>query len=541
MPDREPQFLQDLPMQEMINFFRDKINVPTERYDSISEEAHKKAFAIAGLTKADMLNQFRSAVDDSITKGESLEDFRKKFDSAAANWDYRGGRDWRSWIIYDTNLRRAYAEGLERRMQDPSLRRAMPYAIYLHGNSAIPRPEHLSYHNKILPIDDPWWQQHNPPIGFGCSCIKKYLTRDELPLTYKITESVKKNAAIVLSLVAQSTLASVLTKIPDIEVVKASAKASAKAGAKVVPQTVTGEVLKASRKTKVGKASVNFGNIYDHDVIFSGQLMDEISRANVKSSPLLTDLLSNSAATGKPIALEHLPIELTNNILDELRITQHKNLNALIPQPPKETLHVEPVPLQLDELYQYAAFKQKQHPIPTVAKNLDKLAQGGFTVRDLENALAATGKLTPNSVLDILFKENSLAPAECAKLLEANILEFEAKSKYFSHLKDFVLTNEKLINGSGDIFIIKTTTNVERAYRMVKGKRVPMPIGVAQDLITKGLQADRILGIPSSALETVKPSQNLSIDMIKVLKMLLSPNFIRYKKTTPDYIYKPKL
>jgi len=33
-----------------------------------------------------------------------------------------------------------------------------------------PRPEHIAWHNTVLPADDPWWDTHYPPNGWGCKC-----------------------------------------------------------------------------------------------------------------------------------------------------------------------------------------------------------------------------------------------------------------------------------------------------------------------------------------------------------------------------------
>jgi hypothetical protein len=42
-------------------------------------------------------------VDKAITGGTTLEDFRKDFDRIVAKhgWDYNGGRNWRSKVIYE--------------------------------------------------------------------------------------------------------------------------------------------------------------------------------------------------------------------------------------------------------------------------------------------------------------------------------------------------------------------------------------------------------------------------------------------------------
>jgi len=127
---------------------------------------------IAGAYKADLLTDFRGAVDKAITQGTTLETFREDFDSIVAKhgWSYKGGRNWRSEVIYSTNIRTAYAAGRWQQLTDPEQLQVLPYLTYKHGDSKVPRPMHLAWDGLTLPADDPWWQAHYPPNGWGCKC-----------------------------------------------------------------------------------------------------------------------------------------------------------------------------------------------------------------------------------------------------------------------------------------------------------------------------------------------------------------------------------
>ncbi|SFT73929.1 phage minor head protein [Halomonas saccharevitans] len=163
---------QDLPFEEAIAFFRNKVNMPGTRWTDVWKEAHDSAFMVAGAAKADLLNDLRGAVDEAISQGTTLEAFRERFDETVARtgWEYRGGRGWRTRVIYETNLRTAYAAGRHAQLTDPDLLRVRPYWQYLHGGSADPREEHLAWDKMVLHADDPWWREHYPPNGWGCSC-----------------------------------------------------------------------------------------------------------------------------------------------------------------------------------------------------------------------------------------------------------------------------------------------------------------------------------------------------------------------------------
>jgi len=170
---------QSLPFNEGIKFFRQKINLPTQSWTDIWEGMHARAFTIAGATKQDLLKDFRESIDKAISEGTTLEDFRNDFDGIVKKhgWPYKGGRGWRTRVIYDTNIRQAYNAGREKQMKDPKLRKFRPYGIYKHGDSAVPRPEHLANNNVVLPLDDPWWDTWTPSNGWGCQC-KKFMASD---------------------------------------------------------------------------------------------------------------------------------------------------------------------------------------------------------------------------------------------------------------------------------------------------------------------------------------------------------------------------
>lgn len=162
----------DLPFKEAIAFFRNKVNLPSGRWTDVWKASHDSAFMVAGAAKADLLNDLRGAVDEAISQGTTLETFRARFDETVekTGWEYRGGRGWRTRVIYETNLRTAYAAGRHAQLTDPDLLRVRPFWRYLHGGSRDPRPEHLAWDGMVLRADDPWWNEHYPPNGWGCSC-----------------------------------------------------------------------------------------------------------------------------------------------------------------------------------------------------------------------------------------------------------------------------------------------------------------------------------------------------------------------------------
>lgn len=181
---------QSLPFKEQIDFFRQKVNIPTEVWNEMVHQNHDRAFVVAGATKADMLNDFRAAVDAAISEGKSVGWFRKEFDNIVAKygWAYHGERNWRSKVIYTTNLSTSYAAGRFQQLTSPQMLKARPYWQYIHSDLSVhPRPLHVSWNGLTLKHDDPWWNTHFPPNGWGCRCRIKAVSKQTADSSEKTT------------------------------------------------------------------------------------------------------------------------------------------------------------------------------------------------------------------------------------------------------------------------------------------------------------------------------------------------------------------
>ena len=166
-----------LSFAEQIAFFRQKVNLGTQRWDDILGAAHDRSFVVAGAAKADLLADLRAAVTKAIAQGTTLAEFRKDFEALVARHGWTGwtgegtaaGRAWRTRIIYETNLRASYAAGRWAQIQQVKAER--PYLLYRHNDNVLhPRPLHVAWDGKVIAADDPWWRTHFPPNGWGCQC-----------------------------------------------------------------------------------------------------------------------------------------------------------------------------------------------------------------------------------------------------------------------------------------------------------------------------------------------------------------------------------
>jgi uncharacterized protein with gpF-like domain len=172
---KRPDYL-NLPFSEAVKYFKDKVNIPTEKWEDFQNQQHDFAFTIAGLTRADLLEDARYLVNRGVEKGTSFEEFQNQFRRLIVRkgWNPKplpaGPEDYRLRIIFETNIRRSYSAGRYQQLNDPDILRSRPYRIWKHGDSPNPRDNHLALDGKVFPANSPFWEIASPSCAFGCKC-----------------------------------------------------------------------------------------------------------------------------------------------------------------------------------------------------------------------------------------------------------------------------------------------------------------------------------------------------------------------------------
>ena len=162
--------LNGLRFEEAAKFFRDKVRLPTEAWTDLKEGMHTRAFVVAGAMQDGLLKDLQAAVQSAIDNGTGIEDFRARFDETVAKhgWTYKGGRNWRTRVIFETNLRTAAMAGRWEQIQRVKDRR--PWLRYVAVLDERTRPDHRRWHGTVLKVDDDWWKTHYPPNDWMCRC-----------------------------------------------------------------------------------------------------------------------------------------------------------------------------------------------------------------------------------------------------------------------------------------------------------------------------------------------------------------------------------
>jgi uncharacterized protein with gpF-like domain len=180
----------DLIPKEALAYLKNKSLAPAFSYKDVWHEEHATAFTVAKAMQLDVLADLHSAVVDAMEKGQSFESFKKNIAPVLQQKGWWGkkemtdpltgkmvnaqlGSDRRLQTIYRVNMRSAYQKGQYERTMASELH---PYLMYRIGPSVHHREDHVSWDGLILPKDDPWWDSHFPPNGWGCKCYTRAVT-----------------------------------------------------------------------------------------------------------------------------------------------------------------------------------------------------------------------------------------------------------------------------------------------------------------------------------------------------------------------------
>ncbi len=196
-----------LPPEKALEYFRAKGFAVTLNWRELWQQAHAKAFTVAGVVKIDLLKDIRYALDDALQRGETLAEFQKNLtpvlqakgwwgkiasitdpatgkvdpqmvDVASGEMKAKALNARRLETIYQTNLQTSYMAGRYQAMRANVDDR--PYWQYVAVMDRRTRPSHAALNGLVFRCDDPFWSHFYPPNGFNCRCRVRALDRENL-------------------------------------------------------------------------------------------------------------------------------------------------------------------------------------------------------------------------------------------------------------------------------------------------------------------------------------------------------------------------
>ena len=193
MPDKTGKvdlvYALNLKPEKAIEYLKNKGYATTWDWHDLWQESHAKAFTVAKAMRLDILQDIRGAVQKALDEGITFEQFRKELEPRlkAKGWwgrvmvgDETGaqeiqlGSPWRLQTIYRTNTQTAYMTGRYRSFVENIDNR--PFWQYVAVLDSRTRPAHRALDGQVFRYDDPFWETHYPPNGWGCRCRVRALS-----------------------------------------------------------------------------------------------------------------------------------------------------------------------------------------------------------------------------------------------------------------------------------------------------------------------------------------------------------------------------
>ena len=212
-------FVVTLPPADAVAFFRSKGYAISWDWEDVWQEAQARAFTVARVNRLEVLQSIRNAVDRAINEGRTAREFAHNLEPELRRLGWWGretlinpqgieqtvtlGTPWRLRNIYRINLQSAYMAGRWKRQREGVRRR--PYWQYVTARDDAVRPGHRALHNRVFRWDDPFWDSHYPPNGWGCRCRVRALTERQVEARGLTVETSAGKLSEQLQLVSQRT------------------------------------------------------------------------------------------------------------------------------------------------------------------------------------------------------------------------------------------------------------------------------------------------------------------------------------------------
>jgi SPP1 gp7 family putative phage head morphogenesis protein len=203
------------PNKEAAAFIAGKPAVSRAVFKKLLPELKARAFTIAGIQNADVLQRARDLIADLPAGGDWNEIkrgllteispyFADESASAEDQAKQQNAAERRAELLIRTHGQQAYATAQHGLLE--AQRDLLPYWQYLSLGDGNVRDTHKALDGIVLPADHEFWQTHFPPWDWGCRCQVVPLTRADVVEIAAQEKGKPKDAQNVLGEYAQGDL-----------------------------------------------------------------------------------------------------------------------------------------------------------------------------------------------------------------------------------------------------------------------------------------------------------------------------------------------
>jgi len=165
---------------EVAELMRRKLPLPSSAWKTLKAENRARAFRIAGVNKASLIEGAQKIITDGLRDRKALRDIRLEllqlFEAEGVTAPHLNHLR----VIMRQNMAHVDSIARTRVLKNPAVLRHFPYWRYRTMRDAGVRSDHAALDGIILRADDPFWDHYKPPWAWGCRCTYTPVSRREL-------------------------------------------------------------------------------------------------------------------------------------------------------------------------------------------------------------------------------------------------------------------------------------------------------------------------------------------------------------------------
>ena len=108
-------------------------------------------------------------IAEALKTGSTMRDFAKTINAACEKAGVSPLAPWHLQTVWRQNLLTAFGAGRVAAQHSPEVKKYLPFKTYRIADGKA-RPTHRALDGVTKPVDDPFWDQYEPPWEFGCRC-----------------------------------------------------------------------------------------------------------------------------------------------------------------------------------------------------------------------------------------------------------------------------------------------------------------------------------------------------------------------------------
>lgn len=168
------------PSSGLANLFGKKAAVSSKLFDTLSREQRARAFRIAGINRATLIQRAMDEIRSGLRKGTSRREIQLALQQIFADAGVQGLPNWHLTVLMRQNMFTTYNVARKRASETPAVVRIFPYRQYVTAGDSSVRPEHAALDGKIFLKSDPFWDTHFPPWAWNCRCGTRDVSQREV-------------------------------------------------------------------------------------------------------------------------------------------------------------------------------------------------------------------------------------------------------------------------------------------------------------------------------------------------------------------------